>query len=150
MSKSLVLALEIGAAILLILAIIGIAVGLFNPATEASKTATTEFSTTTTELKDQKYLQYDGTSVSGSTVVNALRKFEQDGKAKNIGIKVSTNKSTNWYYNQFAGDVLSSAADPSNVSETTSTNYVNPSGIFNASIVRDTNLVIRAIVFEQN
>lgn len=153
MKESTSTALMFGAALFLVLALIGIAVNVFSPATEAAKTATTDFSAATTELKDQKYLIYDNTTISGSQVVNALRKFEQDGSAGNIGIRVKTGRgSDSWYYNNVSsnGDTVTPTGKPTNVNNATNTEYINPSGMFKASIKRDSNQVIRAIEFVQN
>lgn len=143
-------ALMFGAALLLAIALIGLAVNVFSPSTEAAKTATTDFSQATTELKDQKYLIFDNTTISGSQVVNAIRKFEAEGKANNIGIYVKTGKNSgNWYYNTLNGDQMTTASTPTNVSNSTHAEYINPSGMFKATIKRDSNQVIRAIEFIQ-
>ncbi|WP_338657281.1 hypothetical protein V6B14_22280 (plasmid) [Sporosarcina psychrophila] len=155
MKESTSTALMFGAALFLALALIGIAVNVFSPATEAAKTATTDFSSATTELKDQKYLIYDNTTISGSQVVNALRKFEADGKAGNIAINVKTGKNTagTWYYNNFSptGGISGggTGTKPTNVNISTDNEYVNPSGMFKATVERDNNSVIRAITFAQ-
>jgi len=143
--------LLLGASLFIGIALIGLAVMVFSPATEAAKSATSDFSQATNELKDQKYLIYDNTTVSGSQVVNALRKFEAEGEAKNIGVYVSTGKSSYWYYNSVSsnGNTLTSAGKPTNVNTSSSNEYINPSGSFKATILRDTNSVIRAIQFVQ-
>lgn len=150
MKESTSTALMFGAALLLAIALIGLAVNVFSPSTEAAKTATTDFSQATTELKDQKYLIFDNTTISGSQVVNAIRKFEAEGKANNIGIYVKTGKNSgNWYYNTLNGDQMTTASTPTNVSNSTHAEYINPSGMFKATIKRDSNQVIRAIEFIQ-
>lgn len=145
-------ALKFGAVLFLTLALIAIAVNVFSPATEAAKTATTDFSAVTTELKDQKYLIFDNTTISGSQVVNALRKFSAEAEAGNIGIRIKTGRGTDtWYYNTVSsdGNSLTPAGKPINVNNSTKSEYVNPSGMFKANIIRDSNSVIRAIEFIQ-
>ena len=158
MKESTSTALMFGAALFLALALIGIAVNVFSPATEAAKAATTDFSSATTELKDQKYLIYDNTTISGAQVTNAIRKFEAEGKAKNIAIQVVTgqNSGGKWYYNSFTGEngsgTIGNSADgnTANINDSTNTEYVNPSGMFHAEVKRDSNSVIRALIFTQN
>lgn len=153
MSGTVSTALKFGAALFLVLAIIGIAVNVFSPATEAAKVATTDFSSTTTELKDQKYLVYDNTTISGSQVVNALRKFKAEGEAGNIAVQVSTGSNgTKWYYGSFDNDTVTvqKTYTTDNVNNSTSNEYINPSGMFTATVKRDSNSVIRAIYFKQN
>jgi hypothetical protein len=153
MKESTSTALMFGAALFLALALIGISVNVFSPATEAAKAATTDFSSATTELKDQKYLIYDNTTISGAQVVNALRKFQAEGESGNIAINVKTGKKTagTWYFNNFttAGGISSGGITPDKVNTSTDPEYVNPSGMFKATVERDSNNVIRAILFVQ-
>jgi hypothetical protein len=141
-------ALLFGAGLFLTIAFITIMVVTFSTATDASKAATNEFSSVQTELSEQSYQVYDGTTVSGSQVVNALRKFED----KDIGINVITGKGGDtWYINDASTiDSLSTASgSSSSVKDIASQEYINPSGKFQAKIQRDSNNVIRAITFEQ-
>lgn len=154
MKESTSTALLFGAALFLTLALIGLSVSVFAPSTDAAKTAQTDFSNTTTELKDQKYLIFDNTVISGSQVVNALRKFEKDGKSQSLALYVETGKNKGagvWYYSQFAGDRVgvSATQDLKLTSDVTDNNYINPSGMFDSIVERDTNGVIRAIKFKQ-
>lgn len=154
MKESTSTALLFGAALFLTLALIGLSVSVFAPSTDAAKTAQTDFSNTTTELKDQKYLIFDNTVISGSQVVNALRKFEKDGKSQSLALYVETGKNNGagiWYYSQFTGDRvgISSTQDLKQTSEVTNNNYINPSGMFDSIVERDKNGVIRAIKFTQ-
>lgn len=154
MTESAPTALKFAAGLFLVLALIAIAVNVFSPATEAAKTATTDFSSATTELKDQKYLIYDNTTISGSQVVNALRKFKTEGEAGNLAINVKTGKNSSgtWYYNTFsAGSGISQGGkEPTLINTSTDPEYVNPSGMFRATVHRDSNSVIRAIEFVQD
>lgn len=155
MKESTATALMFGAAIFLTLALIGISVNVFSPATEAAKTGATDFNNTTTELKDQKYLIYENTTISGSQVLSALRKFEKEGKAQSLAVYVATGKTGGaagvWYYSAFQGDVVSTSATQNlaATSNVTDNNYINPSGMFDSTVERDSNGVIRAIKFIQ-
>jgi len=155
MSPTISKALLIGAALFLTIALIGIAVNLFGPAADASKAAQTDFANTTTELKDQKYLIYDNTVVSGSQVVNALRKFQREGEQSVLGIYVETGKNQpsagTWYYNEFTGTNLIDSPNDSlaPTKDVKSNDFINPSGMFDATVIRDGNGVIRAIKFIQ-
>ncbi|WP_028393929.1 hypothetical protein [Bacillus cihuensis] len=148
-------ALFFGAGLFLTIGLITLFVMVYGSATEASKSAQTEFSGLQAELKDQKYLVYDNTKVSGSQVVNAVRKFKSEGEAGNIGVYIETGKNGNgtgtWYYSNASSvnNLAKASVDTSNLSDETNSNYVNPSGMFNATIVRDSNNAIRAIKFVQ-
>jgi len=152
-------ALKVAAGIFLTIALITIVVLLFVSAQEATKTAQNEFSSIQTELSKASFTVYDNTTVSGSQVVNAIRKFYQKDQ---FGIRVITGKNKSYdlahsglYYGY---DVNSDGTINFNAMRNTDVylatdealdSYVNPSGKFKASLVVDSSNVTRAIVFDQ-
>ncbi|MFD5853172.1 MULTISPECIES: hypothetical protein [Bacillati] len=141
-------ALLFGAGLFLTIALITLFVIIYSTASDASKAAQNEFTSLQTELSEQTYLVYDNTTVSGSQVINAIRKFE----GQDIGIKVATGKgNTSWYIKNASDPNNLTAASGSTSGATTETNpaYINPSGNFSAKVTRDGNKVIRAIEFTQ-
>jgi hypothetical protein len=154
-------ALVMAAGIFLAIALITIAVIMFISAQEATKTAQGNFSNLQTELSSTVFAGYDETVVSGSQVINAIRKFRQE---QQFGIMVYTgrNPSGQWYINQVEiddqntiGTVLGSASgdlDPTGFNSATnesSDNYINPAGRFHSRLVYDKSNNVRAIVFTQ-
>ncbi|UZN01251.1 hypothetical protein OL548_34430 (plasmid) [Lysinibacillus sp. MHQ-1] len=92
--------------------------------------------------------------VSGSQVLTALRRFESQAKDETIALKVQTGKNSTgqWYYSRFEADKVDKSGAVSDISTTTNVThaeYINPSGMFAASVHRDSNGVIRAIQFVQ-
>jgi len=155
-------ALVMAAGIFLAIALITIAVVLFISAQEATKTAQNNFSNIQTELSQTAFTVYDNTVVSGSQVVNALRKFSDKDQ---FGIQILTgkNRSGSWYGKTI--DTTSKIDDPNygsvvdNIPPTgkmaeaideAKPDYVNPSGKFRSKIVMDSSNVIRGIIFIQN
>ncbi|WP_079524020.1 hypothetical protein [Solibacillus isronensis] len=148
MSETTATALKFAAGIILAIVLVGISIMVFTPAADSAKSVTNDFTNNTTELQDQKYLMYDNTVVSGSQVINAIRKFK--GQEGEIGVEVTTGKSTKWYLANFTGDELTKVdTDLLNATTNTHADYINPSGMFDAEIERDSNGVIRAIKFNQ-
>jgi hypothetical protein len=152
-------ALVMAAGIFLAIALITLAVVLFISAQDSTKAAQSNFSNIQTELSQTAFTVYDNTMLSGSQVVNALRKFSDQDQ---FGIQIVTGKNPagQWYgkvintgvpmdsvtYGSVIGAApgqLSHALDESNV------NYVNPSGKFRAQLVHDSSNVIRGIIFRQ-
>ena len=92
---------------------------------------------------------YDGATVSGSEVINVIKKFADE----KIAISVKTNKGVTYYgycIDEKNGDITTaSSADVKNAYEVGHNNYINPYGRFMGKLVRDKNNVITAIVFEQ-
>ncbi|OPA74651.1 ABC transporter permease [Paenibacillus selenitireducens] len=155
-------ALVMAAGIFLAIALITIAVVLFISAQEATKTAQNNFSNIQTELSQTAYTVYDNTVVSGSQVVNALRKFA-DKEQFGIQIVTGKNRAGSWYGktintngavdNPDFGSVVEGTDATGNLTEASDESkkdYVNPSGKFKAKIVTDRSNVIRGIIFEQN
>ncbi|WP_145024220.1 ABC transporter permease [Paenibacillus sp. Y412MC10] len=154
-------ALKVAAGIFLTIALITIVVILFISAQEATKTAQNNFSDIQTELSQASFTVYDGTSISGSQVTNALRKFK-DKDQFGIFVKTGKNRQGQWYGNQLNisadiasdtyGSVINTGQRVGNLTETaneSSNEYVNPSGKFKASIVKDSSNVVRGLIFEQ-
>ncbi|MEF2967264.1 ABC transporter permease [Paenibacillus sp. M1] len=152
-------ALKVAAGIFLTIALITIVVILFVSAQEATKTAQNNFSDIQTELSQASFTVYDDTTVSGSQVTNALRKF-RDREEFGIQVKTGKNSSGEWY-----GDILkisgtlsaeeygsvsgSSGADISDTWNEKLDEYVNPSGKFKAKVIKDNSNVVRGITFTQ-
>ncbi|RCX23535.1 hypothetical protein DFP94_1011134 [Fontibacillus phaseoli] len=152
-------ALKVAAGIFLTIALITIVVILFVSAQEATKTAQNNFSDIQTELSQASFTVYDDTTVSGSQVTNALRKFK-DRSEFGIQIKTGKNSTGQWY-----GDILrisgtltneeygsvsgSSLANIANTWNEKLNEYVNPSGKFKAAVIKDNSNVVRGLIFTQ-
>ena len=101
---------------------------------------------------------YDGTSVSGSEVLNVLRKY--DGETIGILVKNSSNSSGaayNYTINFESGSVTrgelgskttaNKYTDARNVQNTSV--YINPTGRFAGNVVRNSNGSVIGLVFAQ-
>ncbi|CAM4255524.1 ABC transporter permease [Paenibacillus sp. FSL H7-0942] len=155
-------ALKVAAGIFLTIALITIVVLLFISAQEATKTAQNNFADIQTELSQAAFTVYDGTTISGSQVTNALRKYADK---EQFGIKVITGKNVagQWYGNQLNisqdlnnadyGSVIGPEDKVGIINQTMSekdNQYVNPSGKFKAIIVKDRSNVVRGLIFQQS
>ncbi|GIQ68921.1 ABC transporter permease [Xylanibacillus composti] len=89
-------ALVMAAGIFLAIALITLAVVLFISAQDSTKAAQSNFSNIQTELSQTAFTVYDNTTLSGSQVVNALRKFSDQ---EQFGIQIITGKNPTgqWY-----------------------------------------------------
>ncbi len=92
---------------------------------------------------------YDGAVVSGSEVLNVIRKYADD----NIGIYVKTGKSTTYYNSEFDlnnGNYLADNDNTYNMAlDSAKDTYINPYGNFKGRVVKDGNNVITGIEFLQ-
>lgn len=150
-------ALKVAAGIFLTIALITIVVVLFVSAQEATKTAQNNFSDIQTELSQASFTVYDDTTVSGSQVTNALRKFKDRDQ---FGIQVITGKNHQgeWYgsilnisgnSDDFGSVINRSLADISSSWNESLNEYVNPSGKFKAKVIKDNSNVVRGLIFTQ-
>lgn len=124
----------------------------FYIAREASDTAssgTGQINELQAEFADTSKMMYDNTEVSGSEVINVIRKFGDEM----LGVKVQTKKNTSFYIYQFndADGSLknSSALDYKSAQVATNSNYINPTGRFLGAVVRDANGTITGLSFVQ-
>jgi hypothetical protein len=152
-------ALKVAAGIFLTIALITIVVILFVSAQEATKTAQNNFSDIQTELSQASFTVYDDTTISGSQVINALRKFK-DREQFGIEVKTGKNSKGQWYGNVLRvsdsdsvwdyGSVIGEKIGIINNTWNEKLNeYVNPSGKFKAQVVKDNSNVVRGLIFTQ-
>lgn len=144
----------------IIITCIIISLGFFI-AREASDTANTgagQITELTAEFSDASLTMYDGTSVSGSEVLNVLRKYE--GEEIGILVKNLSTKSSGTFYNysinfdkdsstqgELGSSVSNKYADARSAKNANV--YINPTGKFLGSVVRNTNGTIIGLVFKQ-
>ncbi|MEN1986007.1 MULTISPECIES: ABC transporter permease [Paenibacillus] len=155
-------ALKVAAGIFLTIALITIVVLLFISAQEATKTAQNNFADIQTELSQAAFTVYDGTTISGSQVTNALRKYADKDQ---FGIQIITGKNAagQWYGNELNisrdvnnadyGSVIAPDNKVGSINQTMNekdNQYVNPSGKFKAIIVKDKSNVVRGLIFTQS
>ena len=92
---------------------------------------------------------YDGTTVSGSEVLNVIKKFSEE----KIGILVKTNKCDTYYgykFDEKTGEIGEESGNTYLIAtESGKQYYINPYVNFVGKVIRDKNEVITGIVFEQ-
>ena len=119
---------------------------------EAQDTATngvSQISGLNSEFAASDKAIYDGALVSGSEVLNVIKKYANDS----IGVYVKTGKASIFYNSEFdlsSGDYV---ADNKNTytlaTDNTKDTYINPYGNFKGRVVTDGNNVITGIEFVQ-
>lgn len=101
------------------------------------------------EFSENEKTLYDGTEVSGSEVLNVIRRFQND----TCGICVQTNKSQTFYgykFNLTSGNLeeqVNNTYKTARVEESDA--YINPNARFLGNVVRDVNGTITGIEFTQ-
>jgi hypothetical protein len=144
-------ALMIAAAVLITIAIITLGVVVFQSGQEAASSAQRGFSDLQQEMSAVQFAAYDQKTVSGSQVVNALRKYSANPQ---FGVQVKTGKNTagTWYGKVVSATGTLSAGgtiDLSAVYDDAHNDYVNPTGTFKSQLVYDSNRVVRGLLFAQ-
>lgn len=101
------------------------------------------------EFTENSKTIYDGTEVSGSEVLNAIRKFQ----GETTGILVQTKKDTSYYgynFNEETGELGgSSQLDYLTAKKEDSSNFINPNARFSGTVIRDINGTITGLKFVQ-
>ncbi len=141
--------LMLAAGIIITCIIISLGFYIAREARDTASSGTGQINQLQAEFSDTSKTMYDGTEVSGSEVINVIRKFSED----TVGIKVITSK-TSVYYGYHFTENNGTLGEKSNANyksaqDATNINYINPTGRFAGSVVRDANSVITGLVFTQ-
>lgn len=127
----------LGAAVLLTIGVIAIAIILYNSGQQVVTKAEQDMVGISNSLSMSKFQNYDNTVVSGSQAIGATRLYSDQGTLNvivtTLGGAAQTYTATNQY----------TLTDPSNV------NYINPTGNFKATLTINSNKIVTAINFVQ-
>lgn len=157
-------ALIIAAGLFLTIALISLVVNLFDSAAQGGKKAQEDFASIQTEVSAQAFVTYDNTTLTGSQVLNAIRKYE---KKESFGIYVQTGKHQwntadgVWYNNYVVtvggtsnpnyGNIIKGQANGSieRATDEYEEDYINPNGSFTSELIYNKNQQIVGIKFIQ-
>ena len=141
--------LMMAAGIIITCIIISLGFYIAREASDTASSGTGQINELQAEFADTSKMMYENTEVSGSEVINVIRKFGDEM----LGVKVQTKKYTSYYIYQFndADGSLkgSSALDYKSAQVATNSNYINPTGRFLGAVVRDANGTITGLSFVQ-
>ena len=141
--------LMLAAGIIITCIIISLGFYIAREASDTASSGTGQINELQAEFADTSKTMYENTEVSGSEVINVIRKFSDEM----IGVKVQTKKNTSYYIYQFNdtdGSLKNaSSLDYKSAQNVTSSNYINPTGRFLGTVVRDANGTITGLSFVQ-
>lgn len=128
-----------------------ISLGFFiaREAKDSASNGTGQISKLNAEFLENDKLIYDSTEVSGSEVINAIRKFKNDA----MGIMVVTKKTTTCY--NYSIDEENATLSDSGIKEynagtgADNSRFINPTARFTGRVLRDVNGTIIGIKFTQ-
>ncbi|NLK74033.1 MAG: hypothetical protein GX288_01930 [Clostridiales bacterium] len=110
-------------------------------AKELNKTAMAQMRDLNNSLKDSELKKYDGLEVTGSDVINCIKKYLGDyvsGETAPLYIYVKTKLTENTYTN---------GSQIKNIQNFTHTYYIKPTALFTGEVVKNENDVILGIRF---
>ena len=141
--------LMLAAGIIITCIIISLGFYIAREASDTASSGTGQINELQAEFADTSKTMYENTEVSGSEVINVIRKFSDEM----IGVKVQTKKNTSYYIYQFIdtdGSLKNaSTLDYKSAQNATSANYINPTGRFLGAVIRDANGTITGLSFVQ-
>lgn len=141
--------LMLAAGIIITCIIISLGFYIAREASDTASSGTGQINELQAEFADTSKTMYENTEVSGSEVINVIRKFSDEM----IGVKVQTKKQTSYYIYQFSdvdGSLKGAATlDYKSAQVPTNGNYINPTGRFLGAVVRDANGTITGLSFVQ-
>ena len=127
-------AVLIGAGVVITLIVVSIGFILMRSGQTTALAAIGKLDQLNVDMTESQYTMYNNMEISGSEVINVIRKFEDEY----IGVKVETKKHTVgvWYINTVnvtgdVGKITGAATDDISVAiDEKSSKYVNPNGVF--------------------
>lgn len=142
--------LILAAGVIITCVVVGLGFYIAREAKDTASGGAGKISSLNSEFSETDKTLYDGMTVSGNEVINAIRKFDKE----KIGIKVVTGKSTTCYINNISTNEnelsgQGATSDLKNASDSKNKNYINPNGKFNGKVLRDANNSIIGIKFSQ-
>ncbi len=141
--------LMLAAGIIITCVIISLGFYIAREASDTASAGTGQLTELQAQFADTSKTIYDNATVSGSEVLNAIRKFADE----TIGIKVVTKKKSTYYIYNFSDTDGSlkkqSSVEYKTAQDASKDNYINPTGKFTGQVVRDVNGVITGIIFTQ-
>lgn len=141
--------LMLAAGIIITCIIISLGFYIAREASDTASSGTGQINELQAEFADTSKTMYENTEVSGSEVINVIRKFSDE----TIGVKVQTKKNTSYYiyqFNDLDGSLKqASSLDYKSAQSAASANYINPTGRFLGAVVRDANGTITGLSFVQ-
>lgn len=129
--------IKLGAAVLITVAAIAIAVALFGQGQEITRGAEGDLKGLNQVMTSNKYAAYNNTDVSGSMVINSIRMYGEQGT---VTVNVKTTAGASVAYTPGQKYSITNIAD---------NNYINPTGTFGAQLTTNANGIITAITFTQ-
>ena len=122
---------------------------LSKEAQATASTGTNQIGKINSEFAENDKTMYDNVRVSGSEVINAIKKFENE----TIGISVSTNSGQTFYgysLDLSTGEIMHPMSNGYDESLTqNAATYINPYAEFEGEVIRNANEVITGIAFTQ-
>ena len=142
--------LILGAGALITAFVISMAFFVSREASATTNSAVSQISRLNKEFADSDKTMYDGLTVSGNEVINAINKFKLD----DIAIKVTTKKSVIYYNRLLTNDDKElgsvSTASIKETQDIRSNAFINLKANFTGEVLRDANNTPICIAFNQN
>ena len=144
-------AILLGAGVVITLVLVSLGFLLLNRTTDGINDQMTAMEMQRQQALEQKFTKYDGLTVSGSDVRRALKEFEDDEIAVVVVTRIGGQREYYCEIDDSTNRITSTSASAyiSETEEKTSNYYINPSGKFKATVLRDDNDTITGILFEQ-
>ncbi|ARC84438.1 hypothetical protein U732_1004 [Clostridium argentinense CDC 2741] len=121
--------------ILITVGIIAMGLSFYGKANNMTKSADTSLNDITQTISNSKYTEYDGTTVSGTQAINAIRLYA----ANNFTVSVSTKKTTTSY----------NSATSYNITDISKSDYIEPTGKFKSELEKTDNDTVNKIKLTQ-
>lgn len=131
-------AVQILAGIILALLLVSLVFRGYSAQQDNANQALTKTNEMNTTLLESDYTQYDATVISGSEVVNVIKKFKNDDIYIGVCVTATDGVGTSFdYYNKDTSLSDTNVKELSSAKVKSNANYITPSALFLGSVERD-------------
>lgn len=153
-------ALWLGVGILFFVAVVSTGIFLFGKGKTLAESSGDQLDSMSKQLSEVEYSSYDNCEISGSDVLNAIKKYKASGGEMIIVVKTSYPSTTQYISSGTVNTTVLSTAlsgktktltdqDIKDAGTKTTTTYINPLGSFYSQLIYDSNDAVKGITVVQ-
>lgn len=124
-----------GVGILITVGIIAMGLSFYGKAQNMTKTADSSLNDMTQTISNSKFTEYDGTTVSGTQAINAIRMYAAD----TFTVEINTIKGSKSY----------NVGTAYNITDISDSNYIEPTAKFKSTLGKTDNNTVNKITLTQ-
>lgn len=128
-------AIYLAAGLVLALLVVGVVFGIARSQTDATNQTMVQVENMNQASLEATFTQYDTADLTGSSVINAIKKFENENYVISVVVNNGRGEATYVYENDLSAKTTLRAKDAKKKSDLNT--YINPSSMYLGEVIRD-------------